>query len=76
MPYQTEGNPQNSSLQTAAEYLVSSPLSICPHCGASPQPLHDELPIPLCCEAAQREAIYGEADRTSPATPIVPPRVA
>jgi hypothetical protein len=32
----------------------------CPYCGANPQPLHDEVPIPVCCEKAQMEAIYGD----------------
>ena len=69
---QTEGSPQ-SSLEgtTGAECVLAAHLSVCPHCGMSPQPLHDELPIPLCCEAAQREAIYGEAgpSRVAPNVP-------
>ena len=33
--------------------------STCIYCGASPIRLHDELPIPICCETAQIIAIYG-----------------
>jgi hypothetical protein len=42
----------------AARLGVQKPTMKCPYCGTNPQPLHDELPIPICCEDAQNEAIY------------------
>jgi hypothetical protein len=45
----------------------------CSHCGTDPQPLHDELPIPVCCEKAQAESIYGKSERKS--VDQLPPKI-
>jgi hypothetical protein len=39
----------------------------CPYCGADPQPVHDDVPIPVCCEKAQREALFGRPEDLKPA---------
>ena len=39
------------------------PLSrACPYCAANPQPLDEEIAVPICCMRAQREAIFGKAN--------------
>ena len=39
-----------------------TPWAGCPYCGANPQPLHDEVPVPICCLKAQLSMIYGTDD--------------
>lgn len=39
--------------------VEGAPSFACPYCGTNPQPLHDEVGVPVCCMRAQHKAIYG-----------------
>jgi len=52
-----ESVPRVRTARTPAPKHV--PWAGCPYCGANPQPLHDEVPVPVCCLKAQLKMIYG-----------------